>query len=850
MISLYDLLKAANGQLFGEPVAQLFKDFCLNPEQAGESLLYVSLNPSRRLAEEAIAQAIENGVSGVLCSHPPECDTEGVSVLMVRDVMDALMSWVRFTLDKSGVKIIAVAGTSGTSTDVEIIGHILSTRYAVLRGHSSLVGRLGLILSLAPLRPGHQFVVLNLNTTRPGEMALLINAVQPNVVVLARTDCMYNTSFDDCEQLLVEYDSLIESLTPEQLLVVNFDDEQIVKLAAHAQVPMRTIGVDRFGADALAFNIIQGLERTGFDLRFDNERISGRWSPLLGKYHLYGLLAALVVGHFFDIDVHDALKSSTKLKPLTGRMNPLQGRNRTFLVDDTYRATPASVLAVLDWLRHVRENGRRAICVVGDMETPHFNGQMLYREVGRRVAEVADVVVTQGTEAALVGRMALDNGLPSAHVHMAYGARDAVRALQQVNFRPDDIIVVMGGAESRMERVVSALLGSDADRELLIQVEQDHLRTTERPMRPVYPSWVEVDATILANNVRILRKLLDDDVTLMAVVKANAYGHGAVVVARTALLNGAGYLGVASMAEALELREAGIDAPILIMSYTPVEAVRQAIRLQLTVTVYDLDSARAYQQAAKNASGVLRCHIKLDTGMGRLGILPDDAIMFFRHFAVMPNLQLEGVFTHFASADDDAEYTAYQSREFMKIVRSVQASGLEIKYIHAANSAGALVDETFHFNMIRPGLMLYGLRPSDKWAFPKGVKPFLAWKTTVLQVKTMPPGSYIGYGRTYRTRGTETIAILPVGYADGIRRAPQAWRYVLIHGQRAPVVGRISMEKTAVDVSRIENVSNGDEVVLIGRQGNDEISADEVARWFGTISYEVLTSISSRIPRL
>ena len=363
------------------------------------------------------------------------------------------------------------------------------------------------------------------------------------------------------------------------------------------------------------------------------------------------------------------------------------------------------------------------------------------------------------------------------------------------------------------------------------------------------PSRVEIDVEALASNVRLLKAHLGGYVGIMAVVKANAYGHGAVTVARTALRNGAACLAVANMDEALELRAAGIAAPILVLSYIPAFAIPQAIQQDISVALFDLELARQYEAAARNVKGRLKTHIKVDSGMGRLGVLPKDALGLFRCLQAMKRLEMEGIYTHFSCAGEDAAYTAAQLATFKAVLTSIQAGGFSFKYIHAANSAAVIASREACFNLVRPGLLLYGLKPSKQPDALTGLRPVMSWKTVVAQVKTLPANSNIGYGSSYRTGGEETIAVLPVGYADGLRRSPQTWREVLVRGKRAPLVGRVSMEKTTINVTHIPNARAGDEVALMGRQGDEEIGADEIAGWLGTVSYELVTTISPRVPR-
>ena len=364
-----------------------------------------------------------------------------------------------------------------------------------------------------------------------------------------------------------------------------------------------------------------------------------------------------------------------------------------------------------------------------------------------------------------------------------------------------------------------------------------------------HPSRVEINLDAVASNARLIRARVGGGVSIMAVVKANAYGHGAPAVARAALQNGCDRLAVANMAEALELRECGIAAPILILSYFPAEAIPIAIDLNFSLSVFDEVFAERCISAARSAGAELKIQLKIDTGMGRLGILPQSAAAVCGSLWDAAGIKLEGIYTHFATADDDPQYMREQLKTFNLILSRIREAGIQVEQIHAANSAAVLNCPGSHVNVVRPGLMLYGLEPMPDSGIGDIVRPAMSWKTQVAQVKTLPPGSRVGYGDAYRTRGEETIAVLPVGYADGLRRTPSTWREVLIHGRRAPLAGRVSMEKITVNVSRIPGVKAGDEVVLLGKQGDDCISADEVAGWIRSNNYEVVASVAPRVPR-
>ncbi len=364
------------------------------------------------------------------------------------------------------------------------------------------------------------------------------------------------------------------------------------------------------------------------------------------------------------------------------------------------------------------------------------------------------------------------------------------------------------------------------------------------------PTWVEIDTAALASNVCALKQIAGDQVTLMIAVKANAYGHGAVTASRIALANGAEYLAVANMDEALDLRSHDISAPILVLSYIPPEGIRQAVLHDLTLSLYDIELAAVYNQIAGEHQRQLRVHVKFDTGMGRLGVLPHEVERLLAALSQCSNLNVEGLYTHFSAADEDPVHTTAQARTFEAVVQHLRAADMDFRYIHAANSAATLSAPGYHFNMVRCGIATYGLNPSDQVRVPSQLRPVMQWKTVVAQVKTLPAGHAVGYGNTYHTHTDERIAVLPIGYGDGFRRAPHHWTEVLVRGKRAPVIGRVSMEKTTIQVSHIPDVAIGDEVVLMGTQNGETISADDIAQALGTSNYEVVCNVLPRVPRI
>jgi len=366
--------------------------------------------------------------------------------------------------------------------------------------------------------------------------------------------------------------------------------------------------------------------------------------------------------------------------------------------------------------------------------------------------------------------------------------------------------------------------------------------------------WAEVDLKAIAHNIIELRRITNRNSRLMAVVKANGYGHGSVEVARCALDNGAELLGVARIDEAVKLRNEEINAPILIFGYTPPLFYEEIIKLDLTQTVYSLRTAESLSSFAVSNKRRIKVHIKIDTGMGRLGILPDSgsALREVESIVGLPGLEPEGIFTHFSMADSlDKAFSIRQFEIFMEFINSLRGEGIEFGVKHAANSAGIIDMPETHLDMVRAGIAMYGLYPSgETMNYKASLMPAMTVKSMIIHLKDVPAGFKVSYGATYETKKPTTIATVPVGYADGYSRLLSSRGQMLIRGQRAPIAGRVCMDLTMLDVGNIAGVKQGDEVVILGKQKDAEINADEIASLIGTINYEVVSSLMERVKRV
>ena len=365
-------------------------------------------------------------------------------------------------------------------------------------------------------------------------------------------------------------------------------------------------------------------------------------------------------------------------------------------------------------------------------------------------------------------------------------------------------------------------------------------------------TWAEIDLTQIVKNLQTYVDCRNRKTKVMAVVKADAYGHGDVKVAETLEQNGVDMFAVSNVYEAITLREAGISGDILVLGYTPLECVELLHKYSISQTLISYDYAKSLFE---NCTNPIRCHIAIDTGMNRIGFdASDSGLCVSQINECCEKLNIEGVFTHLCVADgfgeEDKRFTSLQIDRFAGVVQSIRKN---IKYVHCLNSAGGVSCSEIQDNLseiVRLGIVMYGLKPSSDFPMPQGIKPALSWRTIVSMIKTLEVGESIGYGRSFVASKRMKVATLPIGYADGYNRSLSNKGYVLIGGKRANIVGRICMDQMMVDISYIDGVSVGDEVVLLGKSGASELTADDMAALINTIGYEIVCGISKRVPRV
>ncbi|NTW03116.1 MAG: alanine racemase, partial [Oscillochloris sp.] len=831
IITLSDLI-AAGGCPHGPARAISFSDWSYDSRLTAPGECFVALRTPRADGHDFIPAALAAGATGVLCTWPPP-DTAGATVLVSDDPQATLLRWASARLASVAPTVVAITGSVGKTAARRVAAAVLSRRAPTFQSRRSFNSLLGLPVALARLESHHRFAVLELGSDRRGEIRRLASLFPPQVAIVTAVGAAHLRSFGSLAVVAAEKGDLPAALATGGVAVLNGDDPLTRTMIGRTTAHTLTYGQGAY-CDLRGQVLRYGLDGTDIRLIWCGTRIDVHM-PLLGSPGLYAALAGVTAGLACGMELEECAAALSTLGPMPGRLRLLSGRSGADILDDSFSAAPPAALAALEILATLP--ARRRIAVLGSLsELPPGEEEPFYRELGERAALAADLLVLKGDWGVIAARSA-HTARPNVAVTVVDTADAAIAALPS-DLGPGDLVLVKGGAEARMERVVARLIEESPTSAALL-VRQEPAWRSVRVGAPGRPTWLRIDLDALAGNVRRLRAIAD--VPLMAVLKADAYGHGAVRAARAALSAGAEALAVATLGEARELREHGISARILVLGYTPPWQADEAVRWRVDCTLFDEDAALALSAAAVAVGQLAYVHVKVDTGMSRLGLAPADVGSFLQRLKALAGLEVVGLYTHFATADEtDLDAAQSQLIRFSSLLSELTAAGLRPPIVHAANSAATLRMPAARFDMVRPGIACYGLRPGPAVTLPEGFGPALSFHSEIAQVKEHLAGTPISYGGTYITAAPARIATIPAGYADGLRRAP-AWREVLVGGRRVPIVGRICMDYAMIDVSDVPGVKRGDAVVLIGRQGDEEINADEVASWLGTISYEVLT---------
>ncbi len=793
----------------------------------GSQHIYWSIAGQHFNGNDFALDALNYGVRAAVVSDPEVFDQEipfGATIIETGDSLAALQTLAAQYRQSFSIPIIGITGSNGKTLVKEMLASILCLDRRTYRSPLSYNTQIGAALGLLGMRREHEVAIIEAGISLPGEMERLERMIKPDHGILTVISKAHIGGLGTMQKTFEQKKELFKNLGPSSFLVLNADDEISINLARQTQARVVTFGFSPL-ADVRAVDWQEHPEKgSTFVMKLLDQEIEINLSAS-GRFNILNALAASAAAFMLKISPELIKLGLAEFRPSPMRLEIHTTVTGVTLINDTYNSDPASIKGALDVLSKIGA-GRRKIAIISEMLDLGLHSSEEHLAVGREVAKVnVDHLITVGENATLIGMAASQEGLAKDRIANARTYDEAARELEKI-MNSGDVVLFKGSRWFRLERLARELVGS------------------------IGPTRLTVDLDAIASNIKSIRSIAGPGVELMSVVKSFGYGNDSLRTSKVALENGVTYLAVAFPDEGATLRENRVDAPILVFNALP-EQVDKIVR-------YDLSAVVASQELAESLNSVASCgkriktHIKIDTGMGRSGIWHECADDFVRQVFRMPNLDVEGIMTHFSSADDPEsdEYTLSQVKAFDDLLGRLEAAGYTFRYVHAANTSALVRFPQTRYNMVRPGLAIYGMYPSDAVRGLVDLEQVITFTTKISQIKDHPPGRCISYNRRFVTKRESRIATLNVGYNDGYPRFQSNVGQVLVRGRRAPVVGTVCMDTIMIDVTEIPEASVGDEVVLIGKQGSEEILADEIAQNGSTINYEIVCKISPRVTRI
>ncbi len=771
--------------------------------------------------------ALRNGIKAAVVSDPVVFDQEipvGATIIETTDSLLSLQELAAEYRKSFTIPVIGITGSNGKTLVKEMLASIMCLDRRTYRSPLSYNTQIGAALGLLGMRREHEIAIIEAGISLPGEMERLERMIKPDYGILTVISKAHIGGLGTLQKTFQQKKELFKSLGPSSFLVLNADDEISMRLKNETRARVVSFGFSEI-ADVRALNWREHPEKGSTFLMklFDEEVEINLFAP--GRFNILNALAASAAARMMNVGHEFIKRGLAEFRPSPMRLEIHTTVTGVTLINDTYNSDPASIRGALDVLSKIGA-GRRKIAIVSEMLDLGLHSSEEHLAVGQEVAKVnVDYLITVGENAALIGRAALQGGIARDRISNVRTYDEAARELEKI-MNSGDVVLFKGSRWFRLERLAKELVGS------------------------IGPTRLTVDLDAIASNIKAIRSMAGPGVELMSVVKSFGYGNDSIRTSRVALDNGVTYLAVAFPDEGASLRENRVDAPILVFNVLP-EQVDKVVRYGLSAVVASEELAESLNCAA-SSSNRIKTHIKIDTGMGRSGIWHECADEFVKYVSTMPNLDVEGIMTHFSSADDPQSdfYTLEQVKAFDDLIARLESAGHKFRYIHAANTSALVRFPQTRYNMVRPGLAIYGMYPSDAVRNLIDLEQVITFTTKISQIKEHPPGRCISYNRRFVTCRDSRIATLNVGYNDGYPRFQSNIGEVLVKGHRASVVGTVCMDTMMIDVSEIPDASVGDEVVLIGRQGSEEILADEIARNGSTINYEIVCKISPRVTRI
>ena len=790
-----------------------------------QDALFVSLNGPNYQGADFLRDARAKGARGAIVSGSGHTAEPGFDLIQVEDALSALQALARAHRSELKMPVIAVTGSNGKTILKDFLVSVLGEERAVQGSPGSYNSQVGVALSLLRLERNTELAVIEAGVSRIGEMDRHTAMIQPNFGVLTNIGMAHFEGFGSREKIAREKLALFRDLDSEGWLLAPRDPLLAKLLPRKPRFPVYYF--DGQDPRLPVFVEIIPLEagRSALTVVFpDGDRLRSvipmdySWQEVFGTLQA-GVCAAFLMG----VTPEKIMEGLSRFHPPLNRIEIWKSERGSILVNDAYSADPVSVRSCLNVFQHYPNC--RKVFIFGGMKELGERTAYEHRVIGEEAArQKVDLLITVG-DAARAAARAFKSRRPAGDTLDCSDSEAVIRHVSSYT-AANDIIVVKGPREARFDQIVATFKA--------------------RLTQTVY--YIRL-AKIRAN-LHIFRERVPADCKILVMLKAFAYGTDALHIARR-LQSDVDYFGVAYVREAVQLRRHGITSPILVQLALPDE-LEDVVNFSLQPVVFDAETATRLAAVAKARTKTVKIHIKIDTGLGRFGVFPGEAAALARHIQTLGNLEIIGLMTHFSAADDpdgDA-FTREQIRIFDQTRSSLGQIGVHPPLVHAAATAGAIRFPEAHYNMIRVGLGLYGIYPSDEVRRSVRLQCPVALVSKIGGLKRCPKDYPISYGGKYVTVGERTIALLPIGYHDGLSRRLSNAGHVIVKGKKAPIVGAVCMDFTAVDVTGIADVSIGEPVLIFGEWRGDSIRVEELAAIEGTIPYDVLCRLSDRIQRI
>jgi alanine racemase len=796
--------------------------------------LFVALKGERFDGHGFVKSAHRKGAAAAMVSRKSQIgpdDVPGMALIQVDDTLAALQRLAAGWRALFEIPVVGITGSNGKTVVKDMLSSILAQERTVYRSPGSYNSQIGVALSLLGIRAEHEVAVIEAGISRVGEMARLEAMIRPTLGVITNIGLAHAAGLGDLETTAREKLRLFEHFDDEAL-VVPADCEPLNAFELPGEAVEFAVESGTAGAAVLVEDVEAKAQGFDFTARFADQSRHEFSLNIPGRHNLENAAAAIAAAGRLGASVESMRRglAGFELSPLRLEMHTTQG-GITF-INDAYSSDPTSARAALSVLKHYAGE-QRTVAILGDMLDLGARSAAAHADLGRIVAHSGiDRLICFGERAEGVGRSAVDAGFDAGHVRYV-AALDDLNELLEDELVPGDVVLFKASRSIGLERAAERLLES------------------------VAPARLRVDLDAIRENFHALQRRLGPDSGVIAVVKSFGYGNDATRVSQTLAREGVAALAVAYADEGIPLRKRGLSLPILVTNALASEADK-LVKYELTPFVYSMQVVEALCEQAQRcgARGVekrVSVHLEVDTGMNRVGLKPGEVVDFARRVAALDQIEIAGVMTHLAAADDPAEdaFTREQLRVFRGVLSDLRAAGVDPGMVHAANTAGAWRFAEARFDAVRVGLGLYGLSPSAAvGSQADGTRSALEFSTRVIHLKEVAAGESVGYNRTWFAESARRIATIAVGYNDGFPRFMSNGGEVLVGGVRCPVVGNVCMDVSMVDVTDVDDVQVGDEVVIFGRQGSEAVMVEEIARRGGTISYEVLCNISTRVRRI